>query len=322
MVGSPDILTPEQWHDAMDERFNGLEPSPMPAQGHRPTGGFDALALDDVHVYRISGNEQALIRSPRAVRHRASDLLKVCLVLQGSVTVEQAGRTVAAAPGEFMLYDTERPYRLTQRGTWQARVMTVRRRDLDLPDRRIERLLEQPHPAGAGVGSLYSSYLAGLVDADHTSTGPTSGTLTGGMVRHLRDAGISLLRAALTQQLHPVVESSADVVAEQLIGHITASLSDPGLSLESVARGQNLSTRTVQRLLAQQGLSFSTLVRERRLEGIGRDLADPGLRHVPIGALAARWGVHDQAWFSRAFRRTYGVTPTQFRRDHAPGDCP
>ncbi|SDC04439.1 AraC-type DNA-binding protein [Raineyella antarctica] len=304
------ILAPDLWREAMGETFYGLEPAAAhPSTGEPPTGRVRAIALDDVGVYSIAGNEQALTRSPRAVRHHPSDILKVCLVVHGAATLEQSGNVVSVLPGEFALYDTERPYRLTQHGTWDVRVMTVHRSALDLHDRQVRRLLERPHPADSGAGVLYASYLAGVVDGADPDAAAIS--------RHLRDAGISLLRAALTRDLDPVLEARADVVAEQVLAFVRANLADEGLSLEKVAHSQNLSTRTVQRLLAQQGVTFTTLLRTSRLEAIRRDLADPALRHLPIGTLAAHAGVHDQAWLSRTFRKAYGTSPSDFRREHA-----
>ncbi|MFH9090309.1 helix-turn-helix domain-containing protein [Streptomyces sp. NPDC017673] len=45
-----------------------------------------------------------------------------------------------------------------------------------------------------------------------------------------------------------------------------------------------------------------------------RDLAEADLHTVPIHAVAARRGFPDAADFSRAFRDTYGVPPTEYRQ--------
>ncbi|MEV5824726.1 helix-turn-helix domain-containing protein [Spirillospora sp. NPDC052242] len=51
------------------------------------------------------------------------------------------------------------------------------------------------------------------------------------------------------------------------------------------------------------------------------DLADPALRGVPVGQIAARWGFSHPAVFTRAFRAAYGVTPSEYRRS-GPGPDP
>jgi AraC-like DNA-binding protein len=54
-------------------------------------------------------------------------------------------------------------------------------------------------------------------------------------------------------------------------------------------------------------------IRQHRLEHCHRDLADPGQRSRPIHAIAAHWGFTDKAHFSRLFRVTYGIPPSEFR---------
>jgi AraC-like DNA-binding protein len=47
----------------------------------------------------------------------------------------------------------------------------------------------------------------------------------------------------------------------------------------------------------------------RAQDGRRQDLLDPDLRDRPVSAVGARWGFHDAAAFSRAFRASYGVSP-------------
>jgi AraC-like DNA-binding protein len=69
----------------------------------------------------------------------------------------------------------------------------------------------------------------------------------------------------------------------------------------------------------------SRWVKERRLAGCRRELADPALVRLSVGAIAARWGIHDAAAFSRSFRAAYGVSPREYRLrtlGMAPGSLP
>jgi transcriptional regulator GlxA family with amidase domain len=60
-------------------------------------------------------------------------------------------------------------------------------------------------------------------------------------------------------------------------------------------------------------------VRTLRLAGCRRDLADPALSHLSIGAVAARWGILDSAKFSRIFRAAHGLSPREYRA--RSGNC-
>ena len=85
------------------------------------------------------------------------------------------------------------------------------------------------------------------------------------------------------------------------------------LSPELIARAHHISVRYLHRLFAADGTSVSRWVKERRLAGCRRELADPSLVRLSVGAIAARWGIHDAAAFSRTFRAAYGVSPREYR---------
>lgn len=94
-----------------------------------------------------------------------------------------------------------------------------------------------------------------------------------------------------------------------ILGH----LGDPRLDPASVAAAHHISVRSLHRLFQSQGLTVVGFIRHQRLEGVRRDLTDPGLRGKPIHAVAARWGFPRAAEFTRAFRASYGVTPSDYR---------
>lgn len=83
----------------------------------------------------------------------------------------------------------------------------------------------------------------------------------------------------------------------------------PNLSL--VAEIAGMSERTLQRRLAQCGLTYSGIVEEVRFDIASDLLADPSLNIIDI-AHAAGYG--NAPHFSRAFRRLTGMSPRDYRR--------
>jgi AraC-like DNA-binding protein len=55
-------------------------------------------------------------------------------------------------------------------------------------------------------------------------------------------------------------------------------------------------------------------LRTQRLAGAARDLANATHPHDNIAAIAYSWGFPDQANFTRAFRKVYGISPREYRR--------
>lgn len=81
--------------------------------------------------------------------------------------------------------------------------------------------------------------------------------------------------------------------------------------LGKVAAALNLSPRSLQRLLQEQGLSFTQLVDTVRRELAERYLAEPTL---DLTDLAFLLGYSEQSAFQRAFKRWTGQTPGEYRR--------
>lgn len=83
----------------------------------------------------------------------------------------------------------------------------------------------------------------------------------------------------------------------------------PGIGQAAELAG--MSTRSLQRKLAEQGCSYSSLVQEARYEIACGLLADPGVKIIDV-AFAA--GYEHPQHFARAFRHMAGVSPRAYRR--------
>jgi len=100
---------------------------------------------------------------------------------------------------------------------------------------------------------------------------------------------------------------------------IREHLHDGAPKIEVVARGLAMSARTLQRRLADAGLSFRDLVAEARADDAKKRLSQSD---EPIGSIAIDLGFSEPAAFTRAFKRQVGVTPASFRakaRKNRPG---
>jgi AraC-like DNA-binding protein len=85
----------------------------------------------------------------------------------------------------------------------------------------------------------------------------------------------------------------------------------PPVTLIAAAAG--LSVRSLQRKLADQGLSYSRLVEKVRYERAVTLLQQPDIRLIDI---AMELGYTDSSNFARAFERWTSISPSQFRLHH------
>lgn len=86
------------------------------------------------------------------------------------------------------------------------------------------------------------------------------------------------------------------------------------VTLEDLARRINISARTLERNLKKENLQFRDLSQQVRFEKACELLDAPGATVVQV---ALSLGFSDAANFSRAFRRTVGISPSQFQQDLA-----
>ncbi len=80
--------------------------------------------------------------------------------------------------------------------------------------------------------------------------------------------------------------------------------------IETMAEITGLTVRSLQRRLAENGLSHSEVVDQTRYQTATRLLGDPDIR---ITDVAMDLGYTDAAHFTRAFKRWAGVTPREYR---------
>jgi AraC-like DNA-binding protein len=94
---------------------------------------------------------------------------------------------------------------------------------------------------------------------------------------------------------------------------IAASLCDGNASLQRTARQLGVSSRSLQRHLAETGTSYSEMVTEVRLDMACHLLAESNER---MSDIALRLGYAGPSSFSRAFMRLMKIQPVIYRRRH------
>lgn len=298
----------EAWYHSMESTFGGLQVVPLSASAGQATGAFVSTDLGRVGIFGISGTPQQLVRPARTLRRSPTEALKVCAVRRGQCVIEQSGREVVVKAGEFGLYDTGRPYRLTWPGAWECDVMTASPTTLGVPAQALDHARARTWSTTTGAGALLVQFMTTCASQPGSTTVARN---------HLASAGASLLAGVILDDLGSVVDDADEVFRNQIESYIDRCLARPDLSAASIAAAHHVSVRTLQRLFAGTGKGLSALIRHRRLEAVRRDLADPRLAGLTIAEVAARWCVHDAQWLARAFRTRFGVSPSEFRRSVA-----
>lgn len=112
----------------------------------------------------------------------------------------------------------------------------------------------------------------------------------------------------ITQHLSDLDQS--DLVARVEL-EIANQLPSGQLKEDGVATALNLSRRTMQRHLAEEGTSFASLLEAKRKALAANYVCNDALA---ISEIAYLLGFSEQANFTRAFKRWFGTSPTQYRK--------
>lgn len=266
--------------------------------------------LGPVILTRIQCTPAAVSRHSRLITSTDPEMLKITLHRQGRLIVAQDDRQVLMKPGELIAYDTSRPYRLIGEDRCDIVVIGVPRSMLGAGAERIARRTAVALPSDRGTRSVVTAFLSGLADT-------VDDQVPAGAGLHLAEALTSLVLAMFTGTTVERADASTELT-DRIVVFALANLSDPGLSVATVAHHHGVSTRYVHKVFHRRGMTFAAWVRHERLLRIRRDLLDPALAHRTAAAIAAGWGILDATHLGRAFNSAFGQTAADVRRSASP----
>ncbi|AFV00117.1 AraC family transcriptional regulator [Simiduia agarivorans] len=112
----------------------------------------------------------------------------------------------------------------------------------------------------------------------------------------------------VNQNINPAYVAKLEELMER-----QKQFTDPGLSLESLARQMQISTRTLSSVInGYYGCSFAEYINRHRLKEAKRLLIEK--RSTTVLDIMYAAGFNSKATFNGVFKRTEGVTPSQYRK--------
>jgi AraC-binding-like domain len=101
----------EYWKHILTNTFVPLEVS-TPGNGDDFRGLLRGCELGSLRFIEVSAEAHTARRTARLVKAAPAGCYKIGLQLRGSSVLIQDGREATLTPGDFTLYDTDRPYTL------------------------------------------------------------------------------------------------------------------------------------------------------------------------------------------------------------------
>lgn len=244
---------------------------------------------------------------------RATPSIQLVYSQQGAMKTLMGGRRFTLQTGQFVLLDNTRFYQMEMETEHHAL-------DLMMPQNWVEKYLPdvanhlgRPIDTREGWGAPLGALLECLASRLKASTLPRS--LIAEQIGNLLALATGVLEA---NDSAPPRNRHRGQLARLILRRIETDYADPDLTPDRVATDCGISRSYLQTLLAASGTSFVQELNATRLERAGDMLSDPRARGLPIAEIAYRNGFLDPGYFSRLFRKRFGITPREWRAGHAP----
>ncbi|WP_225844481.1 helix-turn-helix domain-containing protein [Streptomyces sp. HPF1205] len=278
------------------------------------TATIRRAAVGAVNLTQLQFTPHRAVRDATMVRRSDPEVYVLALCVRGGLVMNQRRTDLHLRPGDLTLYDTSRPFSseagAITGGMTEALNLNIPKQLLPLPADKVDSLLATRLPSDQGLGAVVADTLRSIrTQAPYCTPADAA---------RLGTVALDLVTALLSRHFdedQPIAPESRQVALLTAIeDFIQRNLGDPALTPAAVADAHHISTRYLHRIFEQRDITVAALIRARRLDRCRRDLGDPGLAHVPIRAIAARWGFPQPGEFSRAFTKAYGTPPSAFRR--------
>lgn len=305
-----------QWETALSEHVGHVLPDArdqevtrcVPVAGQAFQARLEYGALADATLFKVLATPHYFRRSLNSPTAKLPAPIVLTFQLSGSGRFRQGDRSCVLHPGDWCLLDT-----LHAIESWvmtnSVEVLSITFPRPSDPEQR--RLLSEGaacrFDGRVGVSRILQKTLV-EVFAQLNCLAPASGL-------GLRAAVVAMLWDALREQLAaPAAANCRDVLNARAKAYIEAHLSDPDLSVESIAEACEVSVRSLQRGFVRDSAgSVSRYIWDRRVSHCADAFRDGKEARHRITEICLSWGFNSTSHFSRLFKEKFGVPPRIYR---------
>lgn len=270
-------------------------------------GALQVNGIGPLDITTLSSPLHHWVRSEQHLRSDPAEDIWLGFTLDGHGEIEQHTRKASLSAGSLFLYDATQPFRFSLGGT-------------------ENHLIRIPRPLLAQRLPRIGDFTALVLDETRPGVIPLRQMIgqAASSVALLQDEGISrrysntiidLLVLSLELQDLQTTHQELDLYG-RIMNYIQRHLTEPELSIETIAVAHHVSTRTVTRAFARHQKSPVAEIWKERLNASRAAIECGQVRSVSQAAL--EFGFSDFSHFSHAFRKAFGVAPhTLLRRNGA-----
>ncbi|HEX4098717.1 MAG TPA: helix-turn-helix domain-containing protein [Caulobacteraceae bacterium] len=301
-VARPDRLA--YWNEASTRSFGAMVVDADP-DGFQAT--LTRLRTDRFELVSVSSTPAVTRSAAREVRARGDDsIFRLQLVHTGGCLMRHNGLETVVGTGDLVIADVSKSYDLAFGQPLHGLTAPIPWPRFSPFAERLEALTGHRLRVGNRAAAVLSNFLRSTWD--HLAEGdgedwPASA----------EDVIWDLLEAALRGDAAGEMGGGrTDRLRLEAKTLVDARLSDPSFSPSAIAEALGISARYLQMVFAEVGTTPSRFLLARRLEAAAARLRRPDAP-ISITEVGLECGFNDLSYFSRTFRRRFGLSPLTYR---------
>jgi AraC family transcriptional activator of tynA and feaB len=271
-------------------------------------GTVEHRRVADLDLVRVEQNSPLARRSRREINRADPNSYYLIVQIAGRSRIAQGADEAVLNAGEMTLVDTGRPTLYSFAGESINLNLHIPHRVLD------SRAGAHRVPLARTIGGGIAMITIELMRSAFLYSQGADADADAGVDEGVREALLSLVVSSIGGGRGGREPPDDTALVRAMQSFIDAHLADDHLSPTAVAQAHGISVRHLQRLFKSQGTTLVDWVRLRRLQRCAEELRDPRFGGASITEISYRWGFNDSAYFSRAFKSTFGIPPREYRR--------
>jgi AraC-like DNA-binding protein len=266
--------------------------------------------LPDLKIWSCSITECAVERTPSLVADGDDDFV-FAIVKKGRSRSEQGGREALFGDGEAILWSAEVAGSYRNLSFCEITALSLPRRTLTSTVADVDRALMKAIPASNEALRLLVDYV-NVLSVDATPMMPELEALSVSHIHDLVTLSLGATRdAGETAKMGGLRAARLRAIKRDIV----ENLAERSLSMDFIATRHTISSRYIRALFEEDQTTFTDFVREQRLRLAYRMLSDAVFVDRSVSAIAFDSGFGDISYFNQIFRRRFGVTPSDVRKN-------
>lgn len=290
------------WRHAISSAFVPLEPEEPSSPAF--SGSITSSGLSSLRATTVAADRHSVQLTKSGISRQRDNPFFVNLLVRGQVAVTQNGEVRQAGPGDIYIVDSSAPWSVAFQSEFEMLCIELDEAILRPRLGTRGRMAVPVLPGQAGSNTLLARYLMLVSELDADAAADTQPLI----VEH---CAALIARANAGAGGTDPTQRDRQRMRQRLFAYIDAHLTDPTLCVDQACQELRVSRSYLFKLLAHDGVTFAGYIRTARLNGARSTL----LRHLemPLAQIAANWGFADTSTFNRAFRSSFGMTPSESR---------